>query len=380
MVFVKEAPTGAKVARPLSAVSMSASGSSASSDAGEGPPELVLANTAPFEKISCLGEGAFGAVWLARRKSDDTYVALKEVGRHVADPLLLSLERDVLREISQRRAERPREVSPALAGLVTTFVTPFAVCMAMDLVEGTHLQDHLRAEGPMKEPRVQWYTAELAGALDWLHKAGWLYRDVKLTNVMLSLSEGSYGRIKLIDFGFALHALWSDKALGTLQTMAPEVILCANAQWSKDLGLEWWASQGYGPTADLWSLGAVLFELLTGDAPFGRPDDILLEGFKTLQAQMNGLRWPDSVSEDAKGAASSLCQMDPKNRPQNLEDLKQLPFFSLDWTALQSPATSGPSFEPRGFTIASASEERLRPRRGAAMPPSLEGPDPFENF
>jgi len=359
---------------------MSASGSSASSDAGEGPPELVLANTAPFEKISCLGEGAFGAVWLARRKSDDTYVALKEVGRHVADPLLLSLERDVLREISQRRAERPREVSPALAGLVTTFVTPFAVCMAMDLVEGTHLQDHLRAEGPMKEPRVQWYTAELAGALDWLHKAGWLYRDVKLTNVMLSLSEGSYGRIKLIDFGFALHALWSDKALGTLQTMAPEVILCANAQWSKDLGLEWWASQGYGPTADLWSLGAVLFELLTGDAPFGRPDDILLEGFKTLQAQMNGLRWPDSVSEDAKGAASSLCQMDPKNRPQNLEDLKQLPFFSLDWTALQSPATSGPSFEPRGFTIASASEERLRPRRGAAMPPSLEGPDPFENF
>ena len=252
--------------------------------------------------------------------------------------------------------------------------------MAMDLVEGTHLQDHLRAEGPMKEPRVQWYTAELAGALDWLHKAGWLYRDVKLTNVMLSLSEGSYGRIKLIDFGFALHALWSDKALGTLQTMAPEVILCANAQWSKDLGLEWWASQGYGPTADLWSLGAVLFELLTGDAPFGRPDDILLEGFKTLQAQMNGLRWPDSVSEDAKGAASSLCQMDPKNRPQNLEDLKQLPFFSLDWTALQSPATSGPSFEPRGFTIASASEERLRPRRGAAMPPSLEGPDPFENF
>lgn len=51
-------PTGAKVARPLSAVSMSASGSSASSDAGEGPPELVLANTAPFEKISCLGEGS----------------------------------------------------------------------------------------------------------------------------------------------------------------------------------------------------------------------------------------------------------------------------------------------------------------------------------
>eukprot|EP00438_Fugacium_kawagutii_P029059 Skav216788 [mRNA] locus=scaffold1384:80340:81437:+ [translate_table: standard] len=365
---------------------MSASESGSASDSGsEGPPPSALpgSSTTPFEKISCLGEGAFGAVWLARCRSSGSYVALKEVGRQVADPLLLEPERDVLREIAEakkRSSDSSGEanlVSPALAGLVATFVTPFAVCMAMDLVEGTHLQDHLRAEGPMKEERAQWYTAELAGGLEWLHQAGWLYRDLKLTNVMLSLSEGSYGRVKLIDFGFALHGLWSDKALGTLQTMAPEVIACAKADWVQDLGL---ADPGYGPTADWWSLGAVLFELLTGDAPFGRHDDILLEGLKVLRAQQSGLVWPSEVSDEAKVAALSLCQMKPTERPSTVAALKQYAFFaSLDWQAVMSTA-SGPSFKPLGFTIASASEERLRPRRGPAMPPALDGPDPFENF
>ena len=407
---------------------MSASESSAGSSDESAPPPV---STAPYEKISCLGEGAFGAVWLARRRSDDVYVALKEVSRHVADPLLLEPERDVLRRISEAKSKD--QSCPALAGLVETFVTPFAICMAMDLVEGTHLQDHLKAEGPMKEPRVQWYTAELAGALNWLHQAGWLYRDLKLTNVMLSLSSGSYGRVKLIDFGFAVQAPWSDKALGTLQTMAPEVISCANSQWPKELGLE--TGQGnlgekrrrnlmrwshffgppffgascehgglyyqtkankhlqkrgdrlarYGPKADWWSLGAVLFELLTGEAPFGRCDDILLEGFQVLKAQLGGLRWEvveALVSDEAKVAASSLCQLNPKDRPE-LETLKTLAFFgALDWKVLESdgPGPPWPDFQPLGFTIASAREDPVKPRRGAALPPTLEGPDLFENF
>lgn len=354
--------------------------SSESGSSGDESPENVPlpVSTSPFEKISCLGEGAFGAVWLARCRSSGKYVALKEISRHLADPLLLEPERDVLREIAESR-EKSALVSPALAGLVSTFVTPFAICMAMDLVEGTHLQDHLRAEGQMQEVRVQWYTAELAGALDWLHKAGWLYRDLKLTNVMLSLSENSYGRVKLIDFGFAIHQLSSDKAVGTLQTMAPEVISCANSKWAKELNLD--LDVGYGPAADWWSLGAVLFELLSGEAPFGRYDDILLEGFQVLKAQGNGLPWSKAptVSDAAKDAASSLCQLKPDDRAQ-LPALKDQVFFSsVDWRKLESDGP-GPSFEPMGFTIASASEERVKPRRGAAMPPSLDGPDPFENF
>eukprot|EP00913_Durusdinium_trenchii_P034129 g31943.t1 len=256
-------------------------GGSSSGSEGEAPELALPSSKAPFEKISCLGEGAFGAVWLARSKSSGQYVALKEIGRHHADVALLRPERDLLRRIADEGGgggARP------LTGLVATYTTPFAVCLAMELVEGTHLFDHLKAEKRFTEDRVQWYASEIAGALEWLHSKGWLYRDLKLTNVMLS-----------------------DQALGTLQTMAPEVIACAKSDWLKDLKLEAvhdGKKAGYGPQADWWSLGVILFELLTGEVPFGRHDDLLLEGFRVLQRQQEGWMWPDlNISSAAKEAA-----------------------------------------------------------------------------
>ena len=357
---------------------MSASETESASE-DEIPEPILPSSKAPYEKISCLGEGAFGAVWLARCKSSGTYMALKEVSRHVADPVLLQPERDILRQIQEAR-QRGDFVSPALTSLLGTFVTPFAVVLAMDLVEGTHLLDHLRAEGRLEESRVQWYTAEISMALDWLHKAGWLYRDLKLTNVMLSLSQNSYGRVKLIDFGFAQYGLWSDKALGTLQTMAPEVISCVNPQWAKELKIES-PQVGYGPKADWWSLGVIFLELLTGEPPFGHHDDLLLEGFQVLRRQVLEGVQARNLSDAAKEAARSLCQVDLSKRPGNVESLKSLAFFGgAPWSVLASEAP-GPSFKALGFTIASASEDHIcRPRRGAALPPTLEGPDPFQDF
>ncbi|CAK9033511.1 unnamed protein product, partial [Durusdinium trenchii] len=350
------------------------SGSSSGSE-GEAPELALPSSKAPFEKISCLGEGAFGAVWLARSKSSGQYVALKEIGRHHADVALLRPERDLLRRIADEGGgggARP------LTGLVATYTTPFAVCLAMELVEGTHLFDHLKAEKRFTEDRVQWYASEIAGALEWLHSKGWLYRDLKLTNVMLSISEKSYGRVKLIDFGFAHEGLWSDQALGTLQTMAPEVIACAKSDWLKDLKLEAvhdGKKAGYGPQADWWSLGVILFELLTGEVPFGRHDDLLLEGFRVLQRQQEGWMWPDlNISSAAKEAAGALCQLKPHERLDG-QSLRHQEFFQkVPWEALEE-AGPGPGCQRLGFTIASASEEEnmCRPRRVMAMPVTLEG-------
>ena len=200
-------------------------------------------------------------------------------------------------------------VSPALTALVASFTTSFAICLAMDLVEGAHLMEHLRAaQGHLPEPQAKWYAAEIACALRWLHSAGWLYRDLKLTNVMVSLSEESYGRVKLIDYGFAFRGVWCDKAVGTLRTMAPEVICCADSEWLEHLKSACPALTtltGYGPAADWWSLGVVLFELLAGIPPFGYRDDLVLEGFQALQAQLCTpcLPWPETCAASLLSAS-----------------------------------------------------------------------------
>ncbi|CAJ1371159.1 unnamed protein product [Effrenium voratum] len=340
---------------------MSDAESEESSESGEQPPAV---SAAPYEKISCLGEGAFGAVWLARCKSSGRHVALKEVSRQLADPALLVPERDLLRQVAEAR-EQGSWVSPALTGLVAAFTSAFAVSLAMDLVEGGNLLEHLKAEGRMPAFRVERYGAEIASALKWLHGAGWLYRDLKLSNVMLSLSEESLGRVKLIDYGFAFRGLEASKAVGTLQTMAPEVICCARAAWKEELQLDFLPSS-YGPTADWWSLGALLFELLAGVPPFGHHDDVLLEGRQVLEAQLKGPEWPEDVSEAAKGAACGLLRLEPSQRR---------------WEEVSF--SEGPGLPVRGdlgFTVESAAAARLRPRRGAALPMALEGPDPFEDW
>ncbi|CAE8641920.1 unnamed protein product [Polarella glacialis] len=186
--------------------SRSSDDASCASDAGAAPlmhgaacPRI----SSPFEKISCLGEGGFGDVWLARCRSSGLHVALKEVPRVQADARRLWLERAVLSEVSEARHQgEASTVSPALVGLVASFATPFAVCLAMDLVEGATLNEHVRAAPTRSLPEAQarWYVAEIAGALDWLHGCSWLYRDLKMTNVLVCSKTG---RVKLVDFGFA---------------------------------------------------------------------------------------------------------------------------------------------------------------------------------
>src|SRR5947209_4752364 len=123
----------------------------------------------------------------------------------------------------------------------------------MEYVDGPNLKQVIRERGPLPEAEALAIGAEIAAALDAAHARGIVHRDITPHNVLLSAA----GRIKVTDFGIAHaigtpHLTTADTVLGTAHYLSPEQVL----------------HQPVDGRADLYSLGAVLYELLTGEVPF----------------------------------------------------------------------------------------------------------------
>jgi serine/threonine protein kinase len=123
----------------------------------------------------------------------------------------------------------------------------------MEFVNGGELFYHLQLAGKFKEDRAKFYLAECILALDYLHEKGVVYRDVKPENILIDAE----GHVKLTDFGLSKgdlkqHNDMTDSFCGTTEYLAPEII--------KD--------KQYSYSVDWYSLGLVMFEMLTGTNPF----------------------------------------------------------------------------------------------------------------
>lgn len=135
--------------------------------------------------------------------------------------------------------------------------------LIMDFINGGELFYHLQQEGKFTEERTRFYAAELILALDYLHKAGVVYRDVKPENILIDYE----GHIKLTDFGLSKEGMLetggiTESFCGTPEYLAPEIINCKS---------------GYGFSVDWYSLGLVLLEMLTGEHPFKKDEEVPFE-------------------------------------------------------------------------------------------------------
>ena len=203
-----------------------------------------------YNIIEKLGEGGMGEVYLAEDKRLHRKVALKFLPMHfTSDPA------------ARERFEREARAAAALnhPNIVTVFdigETDGQVFMALELVDGETLADRISgvySGMPMAVEEIEKIIRQLVEGLGAAHKAGIVHRDIKPSNIMIDRD----GRVKILDFGLAKLKGTSNltkeaSTLGTVQYMSPEQA----------------RGEEVDRRSDIWSLGAVLYEMLTGRQPF----------------------------------------------------------------------------------------------------------------
>lgn len=205
-----------------------------------------------FQIVDVLGRGAGGVVYRAHQKALDRDVAIKVLERtDASDPEL------------RERFKREAKAIASLRSEYTVALHDFgrlpdgAFYIVMELVEGATLEAVLDEEAPLPADRVRGIFEQISASLEEAHARGIVHRDVKPSNVMIQAADG---RARLLDFGVSKslehRVQWTQRGelLGTPPYMAPE-------QWSPEFG-------EVSPATDVYALGAMLFEALTGDRPF----------------------------------------------------------------------------------------------------------------
>ncbi|KAI9228358.1 MAG: kinase-like domain-containing protein [Piptocephalis tieghemiana] len=275
------------------------------------PVQNVPLSIDAFDLLKVLGKGSFGKVMQVRKRDTNRIYAMK----------IIRKSRIVARsEVSHTLAERTvlaRINHPFIVPLKFSFQTPEKLYLVLAFVNGGELFHHLQRDGRFDERRSRFYTAELLCALECLHRYDIIYRDLKPENILLDYN----GHIALCDFGLCKLNMGAEVTTntfcGTPEYLAPELLY----------------GQGYTKVVDWWTLGVLLYEMLTGLPPFY--DENTNEMYrKILQDE---LRFPEEIGLAARSLLSGLLTRDPSRRlgAGGAEEVKQHPFFAaIDWGKL----------------------------------------------
>jgi serine/threonine protein kinase len=267
-----------------------------------------------YELLARLGGGLLTSVYAARHAASDSPCAVKLIREDWEDPATAV-------KLLQREARACLAVQhPHLVRLREAHVTSAPYFLIMELLPGESLRRRLQRDYRLDVPTALWVARQTAEALTALHGAGFLHGDVKPDNVRLL----GAGNAVLLDLGFAhrpgenASLLRRGYLLGTVDYLAPE--LCA-------------ATPKDDPGSDLFSLGVMLFEMLSGQLPYppGSIDQTI---------RRHELEQPDEIRRHLPGLNPALARLvsrllsrRPADRPRAHALVRQL--VALEITALQ---------------------------------------------
>ncbi|XP_076230990.1 ribosomal protein S6 kinase alpha-5 isoform X3 [Calliopsis andreniformis] len=283
-----------------------------------------------------LGDGSFSVCRKCRHRKTLQEYAVKIVSRRI----------DCGREASLLRTCQGHS---NVVKLIEVHQDRAHTYLVMELLSGGEL---LRRSRPFSEQHASRIMRQLASAVRFMHTRGVVHRDLKPENIVFA-HEGEDSPVKIVDFGFArvkrgcepLHT-----PCFTLPYAAPEVV----------------ARQGYDQSCDLWSLGAILYSMLSGKPPFrtGSPD--LATRIRAGEIDFDGEAW-SHVSSLAKQVAKGLLTVDP-NKRLTANGLVSHPWLaesntSVDVITLDINTNACFLEKPDGFRLREVDGARLAQRR-----------------
>ena len=209
-----------------------------------------------YRVLGEIGRGGMAIVYRARQESLDRIVAIKELdlARTGSDPK--ALERFQLEAKAAASLDHPSIIT-----IHDFWEKARKAYIAMEFVDGMELKEVLNLLGAVDSVTAASIGIELCHALSYAHERGLIHRDIKPGNVMLS----SLGSVKLADFGIVLvtgsaNLTTTGQVIGTPSYMSPEQI----------------RGEHLGPASDIFSLGVLLYEMVTGVKPFQGPSDVAI--------------------------------------------------------------------------------------------------------